>query len=60
MQTKQEILDKLFFHFDEINFIMDKYPNSVKIVENEETGYSLFIDLDLIEILPEVKHLSLE
>ena len=60
MQTQQEILEKLFFHFDKINSIMDKFPNAIKIIESEETKYSLFIDLDLIEIHPEEKHLTLK
>ena len=60
MSTHQHILNELFLHFDKMKVIIDKYPNAIKILENEETGCCLDVNLDLIEIHPEEKHLVQE
>jgi len=56
MQTHQEILNELSFHFDKVTDVIKKYPNAIKINNVEETGYNLVIDLDLIEIPPKEAH----
>ena len=52
MQTTQDILDELIFHFDKVTALMDKYPKAIQILNNEEHGLYLDVNLDLIEILP--------
>ncbi|SDG95325.1 hypothetical protein SAMN04488062_103186 [Flavobacterium omnivorum] len=52
MQTTQDILDELIFHFDKVTALMDKYPNAIQILNNEEYGLSLDVNLSLIEIYP--------
>jgi hypothetical protein len=52
MPTTQEVLDELIFHFDKVTALMDKYPNAIQILNNEEHGLYLDVNLDLIEILP--------
>lgn len=56
MQTTQDILDKLIFHFDKVTALMRKYPNAIQILNNEEYGLSLDVNLSLIEIPPEEEH----
>lgn len=53
MPTTQEVLDELFLHFDKIKSLMDKYPNAIHILNNEEDGCHLEVNLSLIEILPQ-------
>lgn len=52
MPTTQEVLDELIFHFDKVTALMLKYPNAIQILNNEEHGLYLDVNLDLIEILP--------
>ncbi len=56
MQTTQDILDELIFHFDKVTALMRKYPNAIQILNNEEYGLSLDVNLSLIEIPPEEEH----
>ena len=56
MQTTQDILDELIFHFDKVTALMLKYPKSIQILNNEEHGLSLDVNLDLIEIPPKEEH----
>lgn len=50
MQYIQSIIEKASSSFYDLKVIIDKHPNAFQIQYDNETGYSLFIDLDLIEI----------
>lgn len=56
MLTRQDILNELCLHFDKIKILMDKYPNAIQILNNEENGCHLVVNIDFIEILPEEEH----
>lgn len=56
MLTHQDILNELVLHFDKIKSLMDKYPNAIHILNNDEDGYHLDVNLSLIEIPPEEEH----
>ena len=56
MPTTQEVLDELIFHFDKVTALMLKYPNAIQILNNEEHGLSLDVNLDFIEIPPKEEH----
>ena len=56
MPTTQEVLDELIFHFDKVTALMLKYPNAIQILNNEEHGLYLDVNLYLIEILPQEEH----
>ena len=56
MPTTQDNLDELIFHFDKVTALMDKYPKAIQILNNEEHGLSLDVNLDLIEITPKEEH----
>lgn len=53
MQTHQDILNELAFHFAKIKSLMDKYPDAIQILNNDQDGYHLDVNLSLIEILSE-------
>ena len=49
MQTHQDVLNELIFHFDKVIALTNKYPNAIQIL-NKEDGYYLDVNLSLIEI----------
>lgn len=60
MSYTQSIIEKVLSSFDNLKVIIDKDPNAFQIQYDKETGYFLFIDLDLIKIPQEEEHRVLE
>jgi len=52
MAYVQSILNEVVLHFDKLKKVIDKHPDAFKLAYIKDDGYTLFTDLDLIEIPP--------
>lgn len=49
MPYVNSVLEEVFLHFDKLKKVIDKHPNAFSFIYTKDTGYTLSIDLDLIE-----------